>query len=462
MPLTKPGTNAVTTRLNTALCVLAFTSAASGCAWLPTGSKPVAGASSPQRSTSSAVQPAYRVTHAGPDALYQLGRQHLLAGRQEAAVEQFRAALARQPRHVDAMSSLAVALYGLGRQAEALDLLRQAVEIAPDAAHLRNNYGYALHKAGRTERARAELNAALRLQPGHASARLNLAMLDAPDASPGAAHAAGVPDGPVGQPAAAARSRPSVGASGAAAASAVQALADDGGLRPAVVAAAVGGSALVALAPNVYELRDAQAAPDRLFAAGFEPNATVRPAPSGGPVGHGAKRTALPPLVAKPGQPATPPAASARAGGWPAAAGEAGVRVAVTAELRRPAAAAAAAKAPAPASAEAETSTQAADAGRDAASRQAPALQARQPVAAGLTPAARMEPVATRTDQAAAFRVLGLDANPPMTIRKASMRAGEGTALRVLGLEASPAAATGSPVKAKPRAMEPRPPASLV
>ena len=153
-----------------------------GCAMLlPPGghSSATAGVGAPPGAAQS--QPAGPAQAASPaelDALFRLGRRELIAGRPRVAVEHFASLLDREPRHVEALNALGVAVAEMGRLPEAISLLRRAATLAPQAVHVRNNLGHALYRVGDIAQARVELHAALELQPHNLSALHNLALLD--------------------------------------------------------------------------------------------------------------------------------------------------------------------------------------------------------------------------------------------------------------------------------------------
>lgn len=154
-----------------------------GCAMLsPQGGHGIA-TNAPAVGASGALQaapamPARAASAVELDALFRLGRHELVAGRPRVAIEHFSALLDREPRHVEALNALGVAVAEMGRLPEAISLLRRAALLAPQAVHVRNNLGHALYRAGDLAQARVELHAALDLQPHNLSALHNLALLD--------------------------------------------------------------------------------------------------------------------------------------------------------------------------------------------------------------------------------------------------------------------------------------------
>lgn len=102
------------------------------------------------------------------------GTALLAAGRPEAAVGQFEAALRLRPAYPIAEDDLGNALLELGRTAEAIAHYRAALKFDPGLADAHNNLGGALARLGRLAEAEAEIRAALRLQPDDAEAHNNL------------------------------------------------------------------------------------------------------------------------------------------------------------------------------------------------------------------------------------------------------------------------------------------------
>lgn len=163
-------------------CAAAVALMSAGCAMLPFGGgKPAASADAAVGAPSSPpVASAPRAVNAVEvETLFQLGRQQLVAGRPRAAIEHFASVLDREPRHVEALNALGVAVAELDRLPEAISVLRRAVALAPQAVHVRNNLGYALYRAREFAQARVELHAALKQQPDNALALRNLALVDA-------------------------------------------------------------------------------------------------------------------------------------------------------------------------------------------------------------------------------------------------------------------------------------------
>lgn len=95
-------------------------------------------------------------------------------GRLADAERGYRATLAADPVHVDALHLLGVLRHQQGQHAEAADLVRRAVELRPDDAALQLNLGNALKALGELEGAIERFRNALTLAPAFALAHYNL------------------------------------------------------------------------------------------------------------------------------------------------------------------------------------------------------------------------------------------------------------------------------------------------
>jgi len=95
-------------------------------------------------------------------------------GRVGEAVEQYRAALAINPRNIESLICLGDALLKLGRLEEAVAPLEEAIRIDPRNWMARNNLGVVYMKQRKNAEAAAEFENALRLNPNDALARNNL------------------------------------------------------------------------------------------------------------------------------------------------------------------------------------------------------------------------------------------------------------------------------------------------
>lgn len=150
--------------------------------------------------------------------LYRLGRSSQDAGDMAQAEKQYEKVLAAVPTHKEALNSMAVIAAQTERLPRAVELFRRALTLDPQAAHIHNNLGYALMLAGRLGEAESELQLARTLNPTSLQTQKNIEQL------------------------AQARARTAVAASLVAA-----------DTPPAETAS---GPQLVAIAPNIYELRD--------------------------------------------------------------------------------------------------------------------------------------------------------------------------------------------------------------
>jgi tetratricopeptide (TPR) repeat protein len=104
----------------------------------------------------------------------QLAAQHGAGGRLRDAEAVYRAILAADPNHPQALKGLGATLLPTGRTGEAVTALRRAAELQPQAADIHNVLGQALQAAGRLEDAIAAYNRAIALRPGFAWAITNL------------------------------------------------------------------------------------------------------------------------------------------------------------------------------------------------------------------------------------------------------------------------------------------------
>jgi tetratricopeptide (TPR) repeat protein len=95
-------------------------------------------------------------------------------GRLTEAERAYEAALAAEPRHVDALHLLGVLRHQQGQHAEAAELVRRAVDLRPTDAGLQLNLGNALKALGRLDDAIERFRNALTLQPGFPLAQYNL------------------------------------------------------------------------------------------------------------------------------------------------------------------------------------------------------------------------------------------------------------------------------------------------
>jgi tetratricopeptide (TPR) repeat protein len=89
------------------------------------------------------------------------GKQHLMAGRYELAIQRFGQALANDRRSLDALNGLAIAHTRLGRFDVAQTYFERALQVDATSAVTLNNYGWALIQQRRLRDARPFLELAL-------------------------------------------------------------------------------------------------------------------------------------------------------------------------------------------------------------------------------------------------------------------------------------------------------------
>lgn len=102
-----------------------------------------------------------------------LGELQLRRGALEAAITNFEAALAVEPRYANAAYNLGVAYTAAGRPDEARVSYRRALAIDPSLARAHNNLGALLLRAGEADAAIGHFATALRLDPASRSAAAN-------------------------------------------------------------------------------------------------------------------------------------------------------------------------------------------------------------------------------------------------------------------------------------------------
>jgi protein O-GlcNAc transferase len=112
----------------------------------------------------------------GAFALVEEGLLHHRGGRLQEARTRYEAALARMPRHADALHLLGVIAMQERRHADALDLIGRAIEISPQATYF-DNLGSALRGWGKLEAAVESYEQAIALDPNHFRAHNNLGMV---------------------------------------------------------------------------------------------------------------------------------------------------------------------------------------------------------------------------------------------------------------------------------------------
>lgn len=108
-------------------------------------------------------------------ALVEDGLVHHRSGRLHEARTRYEAALARMPRHADALHLLGVIAMQEQRYADALDMIGRAIEISPQATYF-DNLGSALRGWGKLEAAVESYEQAIALDPKQWRAHNNLGM----------------------------------------------------------------------------------------------------------------------------------------------------------------------------------------------------------------------------------------------------------------------------------------------
>jgi tetratricopeptide (TPR) repeat protein len=113
-----------------------------------------------------------------PEALagahFRLGNLHKALGRLDEAAEQYRQALAADPRLAKAAVNLGNVLLAQGRVSEAAERYRVALAVDDANAVAHSNLGYALQEQGAREQAVGHYRRALELRPDFVAAALNL------------------------------------------------------------------------------------------------------------------------------------------------------------------------------------------------------------------------------------------------------------------------------------------------
>jgi Tfp pilus assembly protein PilF len=182
------------------------------------------------------VEPVYGVKDGGKTSaeLYRLGQYYQRRVRYDQAITAYKAALDRDPGLAEAHNGLGVVYARQGRYEEAIREFRDAIAIAPRSAYLYNNLGYAYLLQGSIEPATEALEEARRLDPANKKVLRNLSLARRDDEQ--------VDTKNIRKPAVAkASAGPRVHST--------HAVTDKlTGARPDI--------ALVAVAPNVYELRE--------------------------------------------------------------------------------------------------------------------------------------------------------------------------------------------------------------
>ncbi len=103
--------------------------------------------------------------------------QHHLGGRLEQAAQIYRAILAHDPQHADALHLLGVVAHQQGDHQRAAQLIGQAIALRPGEAAFYSNLAEAYRATGQLDRAVACCRTALALQPGSPEAANNLGLV---------------------------------------------------------------------------------------------------------------------------------------------------------------------------------------------------------------------------------------------------------------------------------------------
>jgi protein O-GlcNAc transferase len=108
-----------------------------------------------------------------PSQALKLGLQLHQHGKLDRAESHYRAVLAAQPRHFDAMHLLGLLRFQQGRHVEAADRIGAALKLRPAEAAALSNFGLVLAALGRLEEALASFDKALASKPDFAGAHNN-------------------------------------------------------------------------------------------------------------------------------------------------------------------------------------------------------------------------------------------------------------------------------------------------
>ena len=111
-------------------------------------------------------------THA--DALHLLGLTYGQKGRHQKAIEFYNLALEQTPLFAAAHNNKGISLNGLKEYQQAIECFQQALAIKPDDAGAHSNLGHAFSKLGKHPEAINHLTIATQLNPGHADTIYNL------------------------------------------------------------------------------------------------------------------------------------------------------------------------------------------------------------------------------------------------------------------------------------------------
>ncbi len=132
-----------------------------------------------EASSTPKVTPVNRTVSAVSEAegLFIMGRAAHGQGQLALAEEQYAKALSLQPTHVGALNAIAVICAQTERHEQAHAYFKRALAADPTAAHVHNNLGYALMIAGRLAEAEVALKQAQALNPSSALMLKNMDLL---------------------------------------------------------------------------------------------------------------------------------------------------------------------------------------------------------------------------------------------------------------------------------------------
>jgi len=108
---------------------------------------------------------------------YAAGFLHERQGRADAAIEQYTAAIEKDPNFVKAYNRLSIVYERRGQTSQAESWLKKALTIAPNEACLHNNLALHYIRRGEYNQAEAELRKARTLDPNAAQATMNLGIV---------------------------------------------------------------------------------------------------------------------------------------------------------------------------------------------------------------------------------------------------------------------------------------------
>lgn len=109
--------------------------------------------------------------------VFERGNDHFNAGRKEAAIEEFKKALAIQSDYLPATFNMAIAMGDLGRFEEAEKVLLEVVTNDASIVETYNSLGYVYYKQKKFEQAKASFEKALELKPDYQQAKTSLEIL---------------------------------------------------------------------------------------------------------------------------------------------------------------------------------------------------------------------------------------------------------------------------------------------